>query len=135
MIVVNCLLIAKLYTVELRASNATDVRIDQTSIGLSPTPSRHLVETLWPELLKPLIRILRLISQLNLTLELGNIIPRLIVQSILLIRSIADIVRDGLDIVSDLLVADAGDIINLSVLESELIAKVGIDLGKLVLHR
>jgi hypothetical protein len=88
----------------------------------------RLIETLRPELLKPLIRVLRLISQLNLTLEFGNIIPRLIIQSILLIRSIADIVWNGLNIVSDLLVTDAGDVVDLSVLESELVAEVGVNL-------
>jgi len=88
----------------------------------------NLVETLRPELLKPLIGILRLISQLNLTLKLGDIVPRLIIQSILLIRSIADIVWNGLNIVSDLFVADAGDVVDLCVLESELVAEVGVDL-------
>lgn len=88
----------------------------------------NLVETFRPKLLKPLIGVLRLISQLHLTLELGDVIPRLIVQGVLLIRSVSDIVGNGLHIVSNLLVTDACDVVDLSILETELITKVGVDL-------
>lgn len=87
-----------------------------------------LVKTLRPELLKPLIRILRLISICNFALELHNVIPRLIIQSILLIGSLSDIVWNSLHVVADFLVNDAGDIIDLSILETELITVVGVDL-------
>lgn len=86
------------------------------------------VETLRPELFKPLIRILRLICIRNFSLELCDVIPRLIIQSILLIRPVSDIVWNSLHVVSDFLVNNAGDIIDLSILETELITVVGVDL-------
>jgi hypothetical protein len=88
------------------------------------------VETLRPELLEPLIRILRFISICHLTLELCNVIPRLIIQSILFIRSVSDVVWNGLHIVADFFVDNTGDVVDLSILETELITVVRVDLDE-----
>lgn len=87
-----------------------------------------LVESLGPELFKPLIRILGLIRIRNLALELCNVIPCLVIQSILLIGSVSDIVWNSLHVVADFLVNNAGDVVDLSILQTELITVVGVDL-------
>lgn len=81
----------------------------------------------WPELLKPLIRLLRLIHIRRRPVEARNSIARHVVQGILLIRPGADRVRNSLDIVPNLLVDHELDVLDLAVLDAVLVAEVRID--------
>jgi hypothetical protein len=90
----------------------------------------NLVETFGPKLLKPLVGVFRLIRQLDLALVLGDVIPRLIVQGVLFIGSVSDVIRNSLHVITNLLVTDARDIVDLSVLQAELITIVGVDLER-----
>lgn len=98
----------------------------------SPRVPLPLVEPLGPELGQPLIGVLRLVLVSDLAIKLGYMIPGLVVERILLIRSVANVVGHSLDIVANLLVGDAGDVVDLRVLEAELITIVGVDLKQAV---
>ena len=101
---------------------------------LSPRIRFHLVESLGPELGQPLIGVLGLVLVGDLALKVDDVIPCLVVESILLIRSVADVVGHSLDIVANLLVDNASDVVDLGVLEAELIAIVRVDLEQASAH-
>jgi hypothetical protein len=61
----------------------------------------------------------------DLALVVGKVVASEVVQRVLLIRTCADSVRDGLNVVSNLLVDPALDVSDLCVLDAVLIAVVG----------
>lgn len=97
--------------------------------ALSTHHLNSLVETLWPKLLKPLIRILGLIDTSGLALVFRNVVPSFVIQGVLLIWSVSNIVRNSLHVVSDFLIHNAGDIVDLGIFKAEFVAKVRVDLG------
>lgn len=89
----------------------------------------QLPETVGPELLKPLIRVLGLVDADNGPVErLGNVVPRDIVPGEELVGPLAHVDGDGLHVVSDLFGDDGLDVVDLGVLETEFVAVVGADL-------
>ena len=92
-------------------------------------PPHLLPETVRPEVLQPLIRILRLIHIRHGPVEgLLNVVGSYVVKSIHLVRTVTHLVRYDLNIVANLLGHNGGQVVELSVLEAELVAKVGADL-------
>lgn len=61
----------------------------------------------------------------DLALIVGKVVASEVVQRVLLIRACTDSVRDGLNVVSNLLVDPALDVSDLCVLDAVLIAVVG----------
>lgn len=76
--------------------------------------------------------ILRPVDSVGSAIELDKMIPRPVVQTVLFIGPGADPVRNGLDVVPDLLVAYILDVRDLRVLDAELVAVVGTDDGHAV---
>jgi len=86
-------------------------------------------EPIRPEFFKPLVGIFGDVHIGNSAVEaLNNVIPSDIEPSVLLIRTFAHVIRDGLDIVADLLGDDCLNAVDLGILETELIAVVGVNL-------
>lgn len=83
-------------------------------------PSPSLNNILWP------------VDSVGSAIELDKMIPRPVVQTVLFIGPGADPVRNGLDVVPDLLVAYILDVRDLRVLDAELVAVVGTDDGHAV---
>lgn len=80
-----------------------------------------------PELGEPLIRLLGCVDVGRRAVELGDGITSQVVQGVLLIRTRANRVRHGLDVVANLLVDVAADVGHLRVLDAVLVAVVGVN--------
>lgn len=80
-----------------------------------------------PELIKPLIRVLRLVHIRRRPVEASDSITSKIVQRVLLIRARADRVRNRLNIIPNLFIHHELDVLDLRVPDAVLVAKVGVD--------
>jgi hypothetical protein len=80
-----------------------------------------------PEILEPLIRVLRLVHIRRCSVEACDSIACQVVQGVLLIGPGADRVRNSLHIVADFLVDHELDVLDLRVLDAVLVAEVGVD--------
>ena len=92
----------------------------------------QLPETIGPELLEPLIRVLGLVDVGRLAGEfLLNVIPGDVVAGKELVGALAHVDGDGLDVVANLLGDNRLDVLDLGVLEAEFVTEVGVDLGRI----
>ena len=92
---------------------------------LSYSYPRHLV--LRPELRQPLVRVRRRVHVRSCPVELSDCVASQVVQRVFLIWPGSNSVRDSLDIVANLLVDHALDVLNLGVLDAVLVTIVGVD--------
>ena len=93
------------------------------------TPLSSVVLEARPELSEPWVRVLRHILVQYRPVESRNAIAGDVVQRVLLIWAGTNGIRNGLDIVANLLIDHELDVFDLGVLDADLVAIVGADLG------